>query len=120
MIGNITHLFKKKNEDYYEPYKMQTAFNNNYVEYMGNGNDDLSVAQYLHETRLYLTNFIKKHQKLKEWKIQIMMNVNFISFKNSDNKFTLYLVSDKVKIMIEYNTDIIINDPFRTLLTNTS
>ena len=48
------------------------------------------------------------------------MNVNFISFKNSDNKFTLYLESDKVKIMIEYNTDIIINDPFRTLLTNTS
>ena len=45
---------------------MQTAFNNNYVEYMGNGNDVLSVAQYLHETRLYLTNFIKKHKKLKE------------------------------------------------------
>lgn len=68
MIGNITHLFKKKNEDYYEPYKMQTAFNNNYVEYMGNGNDDLSVAQYLHETRLYLTNFIKKTQKVERVK----------------------------------------------------
>ena len=47
---------------------MQTAFNNNYVEYMGNGNDDLSVAQYLHETRLYLTNFIKKTQKVERVK----------------------------------------------------
>ena len=66
MIGNITHLFKKKNEDYYEPYKMQTAFNNNYVEYMGNGNDYLSVIQYLHEIGISLTNLIKKHTKLKE------------------------------------------------------
>ena len=49
-----------------------------------------------------------------------MMNVNFISFKNSDNKFTLCLVSNNVKIMIEYNTGIIIIVHFRTLLTNTS
>ena len=66
MTGNLSHLFKEENEDYYEPYKMQTAFNNNYVEYMGNGNDYLSVAQYLHEIGISLNNLIKKHKKLKE------------------------------------------------------
>ena len=45
---------------------MQTGFKNNYVEYMSNGNDDFSVAQYLHKIRLYLTNSIKKHKNLKE------------------------------------------------------
>lgn len=43
---------------------MQTGFNNNYVEYMSYGNDDFSVAQYLHEIRLYLTNLIKKNAKI--------------------------------------------------------
>ena len=47
---------------------MQTAFNNNYVEYMGNGNDYLSVAQYLHEIGISLNNLIKKTQKVKRVK----------------------------------------------------
>ena len=45
------------------------------------------------------------------------MNVNFISFKNSDDVCTLHLVSDTVKIMIAYNTNRNINDTFQTILT---
>ena len=83
--GNIgKQRVKEEDEDYYKPYKIQTAFNNGYVEYISNGNDDLSIAQYLHEIRPYITNLINKHKKLKEWKIQLTMTVNFLSFKNSD------------------------------------
>ena len=45
------------------------------------------------------------------------MNVNFISFKNGGDVLTLYSVSNDVKIMIGFNTNIIIKDRFRTLLT---
>ena len=64
-IGNLRQHFKEENEYYYKPHKMKTGFNNNYVEYMSYGNDDFSVAQYLHEIRLYLTNLIKKRKNLK-------------------------------------------------------
>ena len=46
-----------------------------------------------------------------------MMNVNFISFKNSGDKHSLNLVSDNIKTMIGYNTSIIVNDLFRTFFT---
>lgn len=45
------------------------------------------------------------------------MNINFISFKNGGDVLTVYSVSNNVKILIGFNTNIIIKDLFRTLLT---
>ena len=47
MISNLRHLFKGEDKDCYKPHKIQTAFNNNYVEYMNNGIDIYQLRNIL-------------------------------------------------------------------------
>lgn len=80
VIGNLGHYFGEE-EDYYRPYKIRGSFNENYVEYMSSGSNDLTIAQYLNEIRPYLENVIKRCKKLNECEIQLTMNNIFMSFK---------------------------------------
>ena len=75
-IRQIENLFHKINENYYKPIKTDGAFNENYMEYESRGDKDrnLSLEDYL--------NIIKPF--LKDWKIQLIMRINFISSLDND------------------------------------
>ena len=66
----------------------------------------------------YLRDIINDHKAIrnesKEWKIQINMRVNFISFKDTGETRTIYVRSDNEEINLGNKTDDIIKE-FLTL-----
>ena len=63
----------------YEPLLIKSGFDNNYLEYMSNGNDSLSLNEYLELIKLYLYDLINVHKAKGEWKIQLSAEISFIS-----------------------------------------
>ena len=99
-IGSIRRLFKGFDRDYYKPIRTEDGFagrTNNYIEYTSRGDryKTLSLEKYLNMIRPYLRDLINDHKtstKLNneandsdtergEWKIQLVMQNNFISLK---------------------------------------
>ena len=99
-IGSIRRLFKGFDRDYYKPIRTEDGFAgriNNYIEYTSRGHryKNLSLEKYLNMIRPYLRDLINDHKpstKLNneandsdtergEWKIQLVMQNNFISLK---------------------------------------
>ena len=90
-IGDIENLFGEVNEDYYKPGKTKGAFNDNYIEYESKGDKDknLSLEECLDMIGPYLRDMINSYKAplggiidddiYGEWKIQLTMQINFIS-----------------------------------------
>ena len=59
MIRDIRTLFEQE-EDYYKPKRVNSFWNNNYIEYESNGdkNRNLSLDEYLNKIKPYLRNVI--------------------------------------------------------------
>ena len=53
-----------------------------------------------------------------EWKIQLKIAINFISSKDSKETRTMHTNSDNIEIMMNSETDEIMNELFRSLLQN--
>ena len=66
--------------------------------------------------RQYLSDIISDHKTKGEWKIQLTMEVNFISSKDSNQTRTMHTKSGNIEIMIGNETDEIIEKRFRSLL----
>ena len=75
-----------------KPIKTKNAFNDNYIEYKSRGDKDnnLSLEEYLNIIRPYLRDMINNHKTLSEWKIQLIMRINFVSSLDSNN-FAYYI-----------------------------
>ena len=129
-IRDIGNLFGEVDEGYYKPIKTMSAFNGNYVEYESNGGKDrnLSLKQYIYMINPYLRDIMNDHKtplKLKdhrsnevidyetqfgEWKIQLIMSINFISSKDSNETRNTHKKSDNIESMMGSETDdILIN-----------
>ena len=79
----------------------------------------VSVRQYLNKITSHLYDLINDHRIARRvWKIQISMRVNFISSKDTGETRTIYVWSDKVRIMRGSDTDDIIRKNFRSFLHN--
>ena len=107
-IENIRYLFNNKldkkinnnntNDDYkenirdlfsildYEPVLIKSGFDNNYLEYMSNGNDSLNFNEYLELIKPYLYDLINVHKAKGEWKIQLSAEISFILQKPNSNE----------------------------------
>ena len=103
---NITrdmgHLFNEiAKENYYEPIEIKSTFDGNYIEYesRGDNDDNLSLQQYLNIIRPYLRDMIDNHKAHSEWKIQLVMKINFISSLGTDEFREMYTKSDNIEIM---------------------
>ena len=59
---------------------------------------------------------INDHKTQDEWKIQLTMEINFISSKNPNETCTLHTESYNIEIMIGNETDEIITKLFESLL----
>ena len=69
------------------------------------------------EWRIHSGNTIIKHKTQGEWKIQLTMAINFISSKkDSDETRTMCTKSDNIEIMIDSETDEIIEELLKSLL----
>ena len=122
-IENIKDLFNNKldkkidnnntNEDYienirdlfsildYEPVLIKSGFDNNYLEYISNGNDSLSFNKYLELIKPYLNDLINVYKAKGEWKLQI-----FVSQKpGSDETHTMFIRSTPEEFMIGSETE---------------
>ena len=58
--------------------------------------------------RSYLSDIINDHKTQGEWKIQLIMTISFISFKESNDARIMHTKSINIKIMIGNETDKII------------
>ena len=117
-ISQIENLFNKINEDYYKPIKTNRTFNDNYMEYESRGDKDrnLSLEDYLNIIRPFLKDMINNHKNYGEWKIQLIMRINFISSLDTDEFRTMDRKSDNIEIMNGIETNDIINELFKSFL----
>ena len=106
----------KKKDEYYRPIKINGAFDDNYIEYQSNGNEDkiLSIKEYLNINKPYLSNIVNDHKE--EWKIQLMMEINFATTEESIKIHEMYIRSKNRTILIGHETDEIIEELFDSLL----
>ena len=69
--SDIRNIFKE--EDFYGPIRVDYLYSNNYIEYDsdGNRNKNLSIKEYLSESKSYLKDIIIKLEKYDGQKIQL-------------------------------------------------
>ena len=93
---------------------------NHYIEYESKGdkNKNLPPEEYLDIIRPYLSDMINDHKTQSEWKIQLTMQINFISSKDSEETCTMHTKSHNIEIMMGNETDEIIEKLFESLLQN--
>ena len=56
----------------------------------------------------YLSDIINEHKTQYEWKIQLTMEIYFISSKGYNETRTMYITSDNIEIILDDETDEII------------
>ena len=130
-IGAIRTLLKQFDRDYYKPTKTDDGFagrKNNYIEYKSKGHryENLSPKEYLNMIKPYLRDLLDNHKLTDEsnneendrgeWKIQLLMQNNFISHKDFEDNQTIYSASESVEIFMGNDTNYVINRLFNTIL----
>ena len=92
-------LEQEKEEDYYEPVRVSKFWDNNNIEYEGNGvkNRNLSFDEYLNKIESYLRNIIINLHNPDTWKIQLTVGINIISSKDSEEEHVMHSSSDNIK-----------------------
>ena len=102
-IENIRDLFSILD---YEPLLIKTGFDNNYLEYMNNGNNSLSVNEYLELIKPYLYDLINVYKAKGEWKLQLSAEISFVSQKPDSNEILiLYTRSTPEEIITGCETE---------------
>ena len=113
----LDYLFNEPNEDdYYKPIEVKTAFDGSYVLYESNGDKDsrLSIDEYFNIIGPYLKDRIDNHKSKGEWKIQLSMQIIFVSFTDANETHAMHAKSDNITIMRGVETEDIINELFNT------
>ena len=72
------------------------------------------LEDYLNIIKRFLKDMINNHKACREWKIQLIMGINFISSLDTDEFRIMYSKSNNVKIMKGTETDDIINELFES------
>ena len=116
-IKDIEELFKVSiDKDYYKPKLTKSGYNKNYVQYESKGDKILALKEYLALIEKYLRELIEEYKLKGEWKVQLAIEINFISLKPGSNEtHIMYTRSDNVE-MFGYDNDDIIEQLFESLL----
>ena len=118
VIRDIKNLFGEVDEDYYKPIKIKSASNGNYIKYESKVDKDKNLLpkEYLDIIRSYLSDMINDHKTRIEWEIQLTMQINFISSKDSKETCTMHTKSHNREFMMSNEKDEIIEKLFEPLL----
>ena len=116
-IKDIENLFKISiDTDCYKQKLNKSGYNKNYAQYESKGDTILSLKEYLNLIEKYLRELIEEHKLKGEWKVQLTIEVNFISLKpGSDETRIMYTRSDNIEIMFGDNNDDIIEKLFESI-----
>ena len=68
---------------------VKSAFNNNYIQYESNGDRLLTIEEYLNMIEPYLVDMINDYKNKDEWKIQLALEISFISSKPDSNEILI-------------------------------
>ena len=102
-IENIRDLFSILD---YELVLIKSGFDNNYLEYMSNGNNSLSFNEYLELIKRYIYDLINVYKAKGEWKLQLSVEISFVSQKaGSDENRVMYTRSTPEEFMIDSETE---------------
>ena len=113
-IENIRDLFSILD---YEPVLIKSGFDNNYLEYMSNGNNSLSFNEYLELIKPYLYDLINVYKAKGEWKLQLSVEISFVSQKSgSDENRVIYTRSTPEEFMIGSETEEVAEKLFMSIL----
>ena len=117
-IRDIKDLFDLLiGKDYYKPIIVNSAINNNYIQYESKEDKLLTIEEYLSMIESYLVDMINDHKNKSEWKIQLSAEINFISSKpDSDETRIMHTKSNNIDIMIGSDTNEVVENLFRSLL----
>ena len=117
-IKDIEELFIISiDKDYYKPKLSKSGYNKNYVQYESKGDKILALKEYFNLIEKYLKELIEEHKLKREEKVQLTIEVNFVSLKpGSDETRIMYTRSDNVEIMFGDDNDDIIEQLFESLL----
>ena len=104
-------------KDYYKPNLNKSGYNKNYVQYESKGDKILSLKEYLNLIEKYLRELIEEYKLKGEWKVQLTIEVNFISLKPGSNETRImYTRSNNIETMFGDDNDDIIEQLFESLL----
>ena len=114
-IKNIISIPKK---NVYKPIKISGAFSDNFVEHKSDSKKDksISISGYLNNVREQLRKLMNDKKKSREWKIQLVLKINFIFSKNFNETRDMFSKSDNYEIMIGPDIDEIIKNLFNSIL----
>ena len=117
-IKDIENLFKISiDKYYYKPKLNKNGYNKNYAPYESKGDKILSLKEYLNLIEKYLRELIEEYKLKGEWKVQLTIEVNFISRKSgSDETRIMYTRSDNTEIIFGDDNDNIIEQLSELLL----
>ena len=98
------HLNKKNvntsgDFNYYRLTKNRSAFNDRYLLYTSNGDNNSSINQYFDKIRPGLLDLIDYQKTQGEWKVQLSMKVTFVSFIDNDRKQIMHTKGHNETIM---------------------
>ena len=110
----LDYLFNE--EDYYKPTEVKSAFDGSYMLYESRGDKDAKLAlyQYFDKIKPYLKDMIDGYKSKVEWKIQLSMQIIFVSFTDANETRKMHTKSDNITIMSGIETDDVINELFNT------
>ena len=101
----------------YEPTLVKSGYNNNYIEYRSEGNEILTLEEYLALIEPYLRELINDYKSKGGWKIQLIAQINFISLRPGSNETrVMHTRSANEEFMNGSDTDEIIKELFKSLL----
>ena len=87
------------------------------MQYESKGDKILWLKEYLNLIEKHLKELIEEYKLKGEWKVQLTIEVNFISLEpGSDENRIMYTRSDNTEIMFGDDNDDIIEQPFESLL----
>ena len=66
--------------------------------------------------KVHSGNKVISYKTPGEWEIQLSMEINFVSFKDSDEIHTMHVKSDNIYNLMGTETDDIVKEHFRSLL----
>ena len=110
---DLNYLFNTLNkEDYYEPKEIKSGFDGSYILYESRGDKDakLWINEYFDKIKPYLRDMIDNYKARGEWKIQLSMQIIFVSFIDANETHVMYTKSDNIVIMSGAETNNIINE----------
>ena len=94
--------------EYHKPILAKSSFEGNCVKYTSSGDFTSSIGAYFEKINFYLSSSIYYYMLKGEWKIQVSMQVSFISPINEETDI-IHSKSDNVEIMGGRSTNDILN-----------